>query len=36
MEEWRAILRHARGVHMEMTGKGVPIEVAPDALKDAA
>jgi uncharacterized phage-associated protein len=35
-EAWRAILRHARGVHMQMTGKGVPIEVAPDAVKEAA
>jgi len=36
VEEWRTILRYARGIHVEMTGKGVPIEVAPDALKEAA
>ena len=35
-EGWRSILRYARGVHVEMTGKGVPIEVASDALKEAA
>jgi hypothetical protein len=36
MEEWRAILRHARGVHVEMTGKGVSAEDVPVALKEAA
>jgi hypothetical protein len=35
-EGWRAILRHARGVHVEMTGKGVSTEVAPVELKEAA
>ena len=23
MKEWRGVLRYARGVHIEMTGKGV-------------
>jgi len=35
-EEWRAILRYARGVHVEMTGKGVSAEDAPVVLKEAA
>jgi len=36
MEGWRSILRHARGIHAEMTGRGMSAEVAPDALKEAA
>lgn len=35
-EEWRSILRFARGVHAERTGKGVPMEAAPALLKEAA
>lgn len=36
MEEWRGILRFARGVEAERTGKGMPTEAAPAVLKEAA
>jgi hypothetical protein len=35
-EEWRVFLRHARGVHVEMIGKGVSAEDVPVELKEAA
>jgi len=35
-ERWRAILRHARGIHVEMTGKGVSAGDAPAVLKEVA
>jgi hypothetical protein len=35
-EGWRAILRHARGIHVENTGKGVSMEAMPTALKEVA
>jgi len=36
MEGWRSILRYARGVEAVRKGKGVPVENAPDVLKEAA
>ena len=35
-EEWRVFLRYARGVHVEMIGKGVSAEDVPVELKEAA
>jgi hypothetical protein len=36
LEGWRSILRYARGVQTERTGKGVSAEDAPVVLKEAA